>query len=255
MNASPKQGYDFSGRVAIVTGAASGIGLAVSELFASCGAQVVLLDRQTEVIQVATRLTGGIDRHLGCVLDVTDPEGIAQVMKQVMARYGRIDVLVNNAGVALLEAADSLSEAAWDATMAINLKAPFLLAQAVAPAMRRQAYGRIVNLASQASVIGLERHAAYCASKAGLVGMSKVLALEWARDGVTVNAVSPTVVETELGKQAWAGAAGQEMRKRIPAGRFAQPQEVACLIAYLASEQAAMITGENILIDGGYSVQ
>jgi 2-deoxy-D-gluconate 3-dehydrogenase len=255
MNVSGKQGYDFSGRVVIVTGAAGGIGLAVSELFASCGAQVILLDRQREVMQVAAHLTGGVGRHLGCVLDVTDAEAIAKVVKQAMERYGRIDVLVNNAGVALLEAADSLSEAAWDATMAINLKAPFLLAQAVAPAMRQQVYGRIVNLASQASVIGLERHVAYCASKAGLVGMSKVLALEWARDGVTVNAVSPTVVETALGKQAWAGAVGQAMREKIPVGRFAQPQEVAGLIAYLASEQAAMITGENIVIDGGYSVQ
>ncbi|WP_050476710.1 GolD/DthD family dehydrogenase [Herbaspirillum rhizosphaerae] len=254
MNAS-KHGYDFSGRVAVVTGAAGGIGLAASELFASCGAQVALLDRQTEVMQVAARLAGGVDRHLGCVLDVTDADAIAKAIGQVRARYGRIDVLVNNAGVALLEAADSLSEAAWDATMAINLKAPFLLAQAVAPVMRRQAYGRIVNLASQASVIGLERHAAYCASKAGLVGMSRVLALEWAKDGITVNAVSPTVVETALGKQAWAGAAGHAMRGKIPVGRFAQPEEIAALIAYLASEQAAMITGENVVIDGGYSVQ
>lgn len=255
MNTSGKQGFDFSGRVAMVTGAASGIGLAVSELLASCGAQVVLLDRQAEVLQVAAGLDGGVERHLACVLEVTDAAGISKAVKQVVARYGRIDILVNNAGVALLDAADTLSEAAWDVTMAINLKGPFLLAQAVAPTMRRQAYGRIVNLASQASVIGLERHAAYCASKAGLVGLSKVLALEWAKDGVTVNAVSPTVVETALGKQAWAGAVGQAMRQKIPVGRFAQPEEIAGLIAYLASDQAAMVTGENIVIDGGYSVQ
>ena len=120
--------------------------------------------------------------------------------------------------------------------------------------MIEQSYGRIVNLASQASVVALDRHVAYCASKAAVVGMTKVLAAEWAAHGVTVNAVSPTVVETELGRKAWAGEVGDRMRERIPTGRFAQPREVASLIGYLAGESAGMITGENVVIDGGYSV-
>jgi 2-deoxy-D-gluconate 3-dehydrogenase len=127
------------------------------------------------------------------------------------------------------------------------------MAQAVGRVMVEAGYGRIINLASQASVIGLEEHVAYCASKAGLLGMTRVLSMEWARHGVTVNSVSPTVVETPLGKQAWAGEKGEKMKELIPVGRFAQPEEIAALIAYLAGRDAAMITGENILIDGGYS--
>ena len=128
--------------------------------------------------------------------------------------------------------------------------------QAVAAVMKEQASGgRIVNLASQASVIALERHVAYCASKAALVSMTQVLAVEWAPMGITVNAVSPTVVETELGKKAWAGDVGEAMKKKIPTGRFAQPAEIAAAILYLVSGHAGMITGENLIIDGGYTVQ
>lgn len=253
MSAATTPCHDYQGRVVIVTGAAAGIGLATCELLAACGAQVVLADRSREVEALPAQLPGGARRHLAVVLDVCDQAAIAQLVRQVCGRYGRIDVLVNNAGVALLDSADEASAADWDRTMAINLKAPFLLAQAVLPQMRQQAYGRIINLASQASVVALPRHAAYCASKAGLVALSRVLALEWAAHGITVNAISPTVVETALGKQAWAGSAGDAMRARIPVGRFAQPVEIAQLIAYLGSEQAAMITGDNILIDGGYT--
>ena len=168
---------------------------------------------------------------------------------------GKIDILVNNAGVALLDMADAVTEARWDATMAINLKAPFFLSQAVARVMARQGRGRIINLASQASVIALERHVAYCASKAAMVSMTEVLAVEWAASGITVNAVSPTVVETALGKQAWAGEVGVAMKKKIPVGRFAQPEEIASAILYLASEHAGIMTGSNVIIDGGYTIQ
>lgn len=115
--------------------------------------------------------------------------------------------------------------------------------------------GRIVNLASQAAVIGLDRHVAYCASKAAVVGMTKVLAMEWAPHGINVNAVSPTIVETALGKKAWAGELGERAKLQIPVGRFAQPEEIAGLVLYLVSDAAKMITGENVVIDGGYSIQ
>jgi len=172
-----------------------------------------------------------------------------------VCQLGRIDVLVNNAGIARLDLAIDAKETDWDATMTVNLKAPFFLAQAVAGVMKAQGGGRIVNLASQASVIALERHAAYCASKAALVSMTQVLAVEWADWGITVDAVSPTVVETELGKKAWAGEVGEAMKRKIPVRRFAQPLEIAAAIAYLASPLAAMVTGANLVVDGGYSVQ
>lgn len=248
-------GFDLTGKVAIVTGAANGIGLAVAELFAQCGAQLALFDMSPSVSELPARLAGGANRHLAIALDVTDSAAIALAIKQVVEHFGKIDILINNAGVALLESAATLSESDWDKTMAVNLKAPFMLAQAAGRHMIRQHYGRIVNLASQASVIALERHVAYCASKAALIGLTKVLAVEWAPHGVTVNAVSPTVVETELGKKAWAGKVGEEMKAKIPVGRFGRPGEVAELILYLASDRAAMINGENILIDGGYTAQ
>jgi 2-deoxy-D-gluconate 3-dehydrogenase len=255
INASWRGGFDFSGRSALVTGAASGIGRAAAELLSQCGAQVALLDLQDEVAAVASGLEGGLGRHLACQADLADPKAIAHAMLQVQDRFGAIDILVNNAGIALLDRAETLPAAAWDATMAINVRAPFLLAQAAARGMKERGGGRIINLASQASVVALDRHAAYCASKAALVGLTKVLALEWAPHGITVNAISPTVVETELGRKAWAGAPGVAMRARIPVGRFARPDEIAGVILFLASDASAMVTGENIIVDGGYTAQ
>lgn len=244
--------FRLDGQVAVVTGAAAGIGHAVSTLLAAQGAKVAMLDLSPQVSAAAREL--GAD-HIGLVCNVADLEQIRSVVNQVQAHYGRIDILVNNAGIALLDKADDVSEAAWDKTMAINLKAPFFLCQAVGPIMAQQGRGRIINLASQASVIALDRHAAYCASKAALVSLTQVLALEWAARGITVNAVSPTVVETALGKQAWAGEVGEAMKKKIPVGRFAQPQEIAAAVLYLASGYAGIVNGANLVVDGGYTIQ
>ena len=252
MNKSFVNGFNLDGQVALVTGAAAGIGQAVSELFAAQGATLVMLDRSAEVVQAARQLGS---KHLGLVCDVSELKQIQTAVASAEKHTGKIDILVNNAGVALLDMADDVTEARWDATMAINLKAPFFLSQAVARVMARQGRGRIINLASQASVIALERHVAYCASKAAMVSMTEVLAVEWAASGITVNAVSPTVVETALGKQAWAGEVGVAMKKKIPVGRFAQPEEIASAILYLASEHAGIMTGSNVIIDGGYTIQ
>jgi len=246
---------DFGGRTALVTGGAGGIGLAIARQLAEGGARVVLVDLERQALDVAAASLAEPRHHLALAVDVTRPEGVEQAVATVLEAPGRIDILVNSAGVALLEPAGEISEAAWERTLAVNLTAPLLLAQAVAPAMRRQRHGRIINLASQASVVALRRHAAYCASKAGLVGLTRVLALEWASDGITVNAISPTVVDTPLGRKAWAGQVGEAMRALIPTGRFAQPEEVARLAVFLAGTHAGMLTGENIVIDGGYSIQ
>lgn len=246
---------DFDGRTALVTGGAGGIGLAIARQLAEGGARVVLVDLERQALDVAAASLAEPRHHLALAVDVTRPEGVEQAVATVLEATGRIDILVNSAGVALLEPAGEVSEAAWERTLAVNLTAPLLLAQAVAPAMRRQRHGRIINLASQASVVALRRHAAYCASKAGLVGLTRVLALEWATDGITVNAISPTVVDTPLGRKAWAGQVGEAMRALIPTGRFAQPEEVARLAVFLAGTHAGMLTGENIVIDGGYSIQ
>lgn len=242
-------GQDFAGRVVLITGAASGIGYATAQHFAARGARVVGIDLAETVTAVIPALEGG--PHHAVVKDLTVDGAADAVLREVLDEVGRPDVLVNSAGVALLDPAVDVPRARWQATLDVNLSASFYMAQAVGRVMVEAGYGRIINLASQAAVIGLEQHAAYCASKAAIVGLTRVLSLEWAPHGVTVNAVSPTVVETPLGKAAWAGEKGERAKAQIPTGRFAQPEEVAALIAYLAGDAAAMITGTNVLIDGG----
>nr|WP_314527827.1 D-threitol dehydrogenase [uncultured Pseudomonas sp.] len=246
------QAFDLTGRCAVITGGAAGIGLACASLLVERGARVALLDRDPAVVEVAASLGTG---HLGLVADLRQLDSVQAAIDEAHAGLGRIDYLVNSAGVALLDKALDVSENAWDTTLDINLKASFFVAQACARHMIEQGGGRIVNLASQAAVIGLDRHVAYCASKAAVVGMTKVLAMEWAPHGINVNAVSPTIVETALGKKAWAGELGEKAKLQIPVGRFAQPEEIAGLVLYLISDAAKMITGENVVIDGGYSIQ
>jgi 2-deoxy-D-gluconate 3-dehydrogenase len=246
------QAFDLDGRCAVITGGAAGIGLACASLLVERGAKVALLDRDPAVVEVAASLGAG---HVGLAVDLRQLDQVQAAIDQAATQLGRLDYLVNSAGVALLDKALDVNESAWDTTLDINLKASFFVAQACARYMIEQGNGRIVNLASQAAVIGLDRHVAYCASKAAVVGMTKVLAMEWAPHGINVNAVSPTIVETALGKKAWAGELGERAKLQIPIGRFAQPEEIAGLVLYLLSDAAKMITGENVIIDGGYSIQ
>jgi NAD(P)-dependent dehydrogenase (short-subunit alcohol dehydrogenase family) len=239
---------EFAGRVVLITGAASGIGATTALHFAERGAVVVGVDLATGVVDAMAGLPGG--PHHGIVADLTNPAGAAAVVDEAVAVAGTVHVLVNSAGIALLDPATEVPAARWQATLDVNLSASFYMAQAAGRLMIREGRGRIINLASQAALVGLD---SYAASKAGLLGMSRVLSLEWARHGVTVNCVSPTVVETPLGRQAWAGEKGEAAKRAIPVGRFAQPEEIAALIAYLAGDAAAMITGENVVIDGGYT--
>lgn len=241
---------DFTGTVVAITGAANGLGLVSAQWFADAGATVVGIDRDDRLPEVMTGLGRG---HHAVLIDLLAEGAETQAIDDVVAAAGTIDVLVNSAGVALLDPALELSDEKWDTTIALNLSAAFRLSRAAGRIMCAKGYGRVVSIASQGAIVGLERHAAYAASKAGLLGLTKVLAAEWAPRGVTVNTVSPTVVATELGKKAWAGPAGEEMRAAIPAGRFAEPEEIAAAIGYLASDDAAMVTGENLVIDGGYT--
>ena len=243
--------YRFNGTVVAITGAAAGIGRTTAELFARAGATVALLDLSPSVQEVASALGPA---HHGWTVDVSDADAIAGVAQEIITRFGRVDVLVNNAGIGPLAPAENFPLATWDKTIAVNLKGPFLVARAFAPGMLARGQGRIINLASQAAIIGIEGHLAYCASKAGIIGMTNCMAIEWAPRGVTVNAISPTVVETELGLTGWAGEKGERARSAIPTRRFAKPAEVASAVLYLASHEAAMINGANLLVDGGYTI-
>ena len=250
---STNQMFDLSGKTALVTGGAAGIGNEIVRTFLQKGVKVALLDRLDTIDQVAKNL--GSDNAIGIQVDVTNKKQVDQVVKKVVDHFGRIDIAVNCAGVALLDAAETLSEEMWNATININLTGTYWVAQAVGNVMLKQKSGSIINMASQAGVIALQKHAAYCASKAGVIGLTHVLALEWGPHGINVNAISPTVVLTELGKKAWAGKVGEDMKAQIPMRRFAEPEQIAAAAVYLASSEASIVNGANLVIDGGFTIQ
>lgn len=247
--------FSLQDKVAVVTGGASGIGLAIVDAFVAKGATTVTAD-------LAVPGSGGDqpsgigsqDGRSALACDVTDPESVDRLVSEVERRYGRIDILVNSAGLASLDPADQLSLEQWDLTLAVNLTGAFVVAQRVGRLMLAQGRGTIISLASQAASVALPGHVAYCASKAGLVGMTKVLALEWAGRGVTVNTISPTVVLTPLGREAWDNPKGEALKAQIPTGRFALPEEIAAAAVYLASDAARMVNGADLVVDGGYTI-
>jgi D-threitol dehydrogenase (NAD+) len=252
VKAGEASSLNLEGAVALVTGGASGIGLAISKLFCANGGQVAILDVKGQSARQAAAELGPSCTGVEC--DVTDPGSVTEAVNEVVGALGTIDILVNNAGVVSLAPAEDLTLEAWDSTLAVNLKGVFLMSQAVGKHMLEVGRGKIINLASQAATVALQGHAAYCASKAGVLGLTRVLAYEWAPRGVTVNAISPTVVMTDLGRKAWSGDKGEAMKALIPTGRFAEPEEVAGVALFLASGMSGMINGADVAVDGGYTI-
>jgi len=245
--------FPLQDKVALVTGGGSGIGAAIASAFAAKGARVAVVDLNLDAASEQAANIGGESRGFGC--DVSDPASVTTTVDAVAAAFGRIDILVNSAGIVMLAPAEELSLEAWVKTIDINLKGTFLVCQAVGRHMLAAGGGAIINLASQAATVALDQHVAYCASKFGVVGVSKVLAAEWGGRGVRVNTISPTVVLTELGRKAWDGPRGDALKELIPMGRFAYPNEIAAAAVFLASDAAGMITGADLLIDGGYTIK
>jgi NAD(P)-dependent dehydrogenase (short-subunit alcohol dehydrogenase family) len=251
----PVVDLDFSLRdkIALVTGGASGIGAAIASAFVAKGAQVAIVDVNEAAALETAAAVGNGSRGFRC--DVSDSASVTATVDAVVEALGRIEILVNSAGIALLAPAEEIPLDAWDKTIDVNLKGTFLMCQAVGKHMLAAGRGVIVNMASQAATVALDQHVAYCASKFGVVGVSKVLAAEWGGRGVRVNTISPTVVLTELGHKAWDGPRGDALKKLIPTGRFAYPNEIAAAAVFLASDAAAMITGADLLVDGGYTIK
>lgn len=249
--------FSLAGQVALVSGASRGIGhdlvLALARAGATVAAGARSADDVTELVgEVADR--GG--RALAIELDVTDIASIERAVGGVLSDVGRIDILVNNAGLGMNHGALEVSEADWDEMMDVNLKGLFFLTQAVARPMVERGYGRIVSLSSQAGLVGIPRHAVYSASKGGVNMLTRVLALEWAPHGVTVNAVAPTFIRTpgtaeRLDDPAFAA----DVLARIPVGRFGTTADVAAAVLYLASPAAGLVTGTVLRVDGGWTAQ
>ncbi len=247
-------GFSLRGKVALVTGGATGIGYEIAKSYLIKGAKVGLLDLNDMVHDTAKKLSS-FGEVVPLQVDVTNSKMLSERVRELANKFGKIDILVNAAGIVILEDAENLLETAWDKTIEVNLKSVFMLSQMVGQRMLQQKSGRIINIASQAGIVAIEKHAAYCVSKAGVISLSQVLALEWSPSNITVNSISPTVVLTELGKKAWAGEVGENLKKQIPARRFAKPEEIAAAAVYLASDEAAMITGANLVVDGGFTIQ
>jgi NAD(P)-dependent dehydrogenase (short-subunit alcohol dehydrogenase family) len=255
-NQAPDLDFSLAGKVACVTGAASGIGLAIGEAFARKGVALYLIDKSPQLVAQAGALAEkyGI-QAVGAVQDLGDTRNVPSLAERCVAELGKVDILVNNAGVTFLDQVENLKEEDWDRTLDMNAKVPFLLSQAFGRKMIAQRSGAIINIASQGGIIALEQHAAYCASKAALIALTRVCALEWGKYHINVNSISPTVILTAMGKNYWQGKRARVMLKKIPAGRFGRPEEVAAACVYLASDAAALITGGNLVIDGGYTIQ
>ena len=245
--------FSFNKKIIVVTGGASGIGEAISKAFAAQGATVAVVDlEESKAMKIAEEL-GNSSRGFAC--DVANYESVNNVAAAIQDVYKKVDVLVNSAGIVALAPAENLSLDTWNRTININLSGTFFMSQAIGKLMLSQGSGKIVNMASQAASIALDEHVAYCASKFGVLGITKVLASEWAGRGINVNSISPTVVLTELGKKAWDGPKGDALKKLIPTGRFALPEEIAASALFLSSSAADMINGADLLVDGGYTIR
>ncbi|WP_250494268.1 SDR family oxidoreductase [Caballeronia sp. GAWG1-1] len=245
--------FRLDGDVCVVTGAAQGIGFAIATGLKSAGATVVVADRDEALGQKAAQEIGGTF----VALDVTDSSSVDQAFDTVVARHGKLDVLVNNAGIVKNASALETDDTAWRAVLAVNLDGVFYCCRSAARHMTRQKSGRIVNIASMSGSIANkpQPQASYNASKAGVIHLTRSLAAEWAADGVRVNSISPGYVGTELTKR---GFENETWRKvwidGTPLARMATPDEIAPGVVFLASRASAFVTGSDLVMDGGYTV-
>lgn len=247
----------LDGKIAVVTGAGSGIGEAIAVAMAEAGADCVpteLPDRLASLEPVCERIRACGRRALPLPLALPALDSISALVDAVIREFGRIDLLVNNAGVNIPRPALEVSESDWDRVLDVNLKGLFFMSQQVAREMLKSGGGKIVNIASQNGVVGYYRRAAYCASKAGVVNLTRVLALEWAQHQINVNAVGPTFILTPLTQSTFDDPTLRaDLLRRIPLGRVGQPEDVVGAVVFLCSPAADLITGHTLLVDGGWT--
>ena len=248
--------FDLSGRVALVTGASRGLGAAIARAFSRAGADLILWGRDARALKrQASILQATSQRVLTQTVDVTRPSLVRRTVRAALRAFGRIDVLVNNAGIWGGEEALTLNRRTWDDVVRTDLTSVFFVSQTVAPSMIRRRYGKIINIASTAGVMALPHSAVYGTVKAGLMHLTRILAVEWGPYGVRVTGIAPGVFRTEMTRDMLADRRWSKARQaEIPLRRFGAPEDLGGLAVFLASSASDHITGQTIIIDGGASL-
>lgn len=247
----------LSGKVAFITGGGTGIGRACALLFAREGAKVTIAARRKEKLDaVAKEISAAGEEALALECDVTDKKAVESALRKAEERFGRLNVVVNNAGAVHVGTAEETSDEDWNRTISTNLTGTFYVSRAALPALRRAGGGSIVNVASYLGLVALKQRAAYCAAKGGVALLTKAMALDHAHENIRVNCICPAIVETELSKVAIARAPDPEAYRKaresqIPLGRMGRPEDIAHLALFLASDESSWITGTAFPIDGG----
>jgi NAD(P)-dependent dehydrogenase (short-subunit alcohol dehydrogenase family) len=250
--------FRLDGRRALVTGGAKGLGRVMAEALAQAGAEVAICSRtlaeaETAAREIAERTSR---KTLAVRADVTSSVEVSALVETVERDLGPIDILVNNAGINRRGAAEHLSEKDWDDVIAVNLKAPFLVSRVVGPRMAERGWGRIINLGSILSVVGIAGRSPYASAKAGVLNLTRVLALEWAANGVTVNAICPGPFGTEMNRSILDDPEKyRAFAAKIPIGRWGELSEIAGPVLFLASEASSYVTGSALFVDGGWTAQ
>ena len=248
--------FDLSGKTAVVTGGSKGLGEQAAHALAEAGADVALVSRtQADLDAVAADIRAATGRRaVGIVADVTKDAAIRAMVAAVMAEFGQIDILINNAGIGGTTPVRDLDEAEWDRFMALNLKGPVLCSKHVGAEMARRKQGNIINVSSLFSKIVARYMAAYGATKAALVSFTRTLALEWARDNIRVNALCPGYFDTPMNHDFWDTKGGKGIISRIPMQRVGDPKEIKPAVVFLASDANTFMTGTTLFVDGGHSL-
>ena len=245
----------MQGKIAIVTGSTKGIGRSIAIGYAQEGATVIICGRSEDLAKnLADELTEQGKKAIAMRLDVTSVDSVSQVVDDVVRRFGRIDILVNNAGISpIWKRAEDTSKEAWDQIIATNLTGTFLCSQAVGRVMIKQKSGKVINMTSVGGEVALPRLVAYCASKAGIISLTKVMAAEWAQHNILVNAIGPSYVETDFTVGLRSNPAiYDDLKNKNALKRFAQPGEFVGAAVFLASDEANFITGQTLFVDGGW---
>ena len=248
--------FDLSGRVAMVTGAGRGLGRSSALALAEAGADIAAVSRSTDELESLADEVRALGRQATVhTVDVRSIADIRRTVEEIITAHGRIDILVNNAGTNVQQEVLDVTEEAWDLVMSTNLKGAFFCAQTVGRHMVERGSGKIINMASTFANLGFFGRASYSASKGGVAQFTRVMAIEWSSKGVNVNAIGPTATLTKMNEELFSDEAyRQKVISRIPAGRYAEPKDVAGAVVYLASPASDMVHGHLLLVDGAWSV-